>query len=468
MPLALITYCIVGCNTGAESGETMHVLECNTETGDARIIQTVSGVQGTTYFQIDRDRKNLYTMIGEKRETKSVGSIVRFAIDGHRLGAMTKLCDLPCEAPCHIALSPDGRTLGFAAYLSATCGTVGIDGRGLKTYVFPDDAMGSRKDRQQKAYAHQAVFTDPQGVGPAMMGVVDLGCDRIRFFDPATMKPNVFEIRFDSGDGPRHAIFAPGSGNRVLYVVDELGSTVSSFAFDGANFKRLGKWSMLPADTPLKPADTKAAAIKLTADGKILMASNRGDDSIAFYETTPEGTLKLKNIAKLAGKFPRDFELMPGEKFMVVGHKMSNEIQVYAFDREHCTLTPVHAPIPCWRPLCFKFLQPDTKAPSMQVVEIKTQEQFENEVLKSAQPTVVDFWATWCGPCRMMAPVMHSLAESRADLKVCKVNVDELGDLAAKYGIMSIPCVILFRAGEPKAQSVGFMKQEELVAALGL
>ena len=68
-----------------------------------------------------------------------------------------------------------------------------------------------------------------------------------------------------------------------------------------------------------------------------------------------DGTLTLKNVAKLTGKFPRDFELMPGEKFMVVGHKMSNEIQVYAFNREKCELKAVGAPIPCWRPLCFKF-----------------------------------------------------------------------------------------------------------------
>ena len=86
------------------------------------------------------------------------------------------------------------------------------------------------------------------------------------------------------------------------------------------------------------------------------MASNRGHDSIAFYDVDAEtGRLALRSIQKLRGKFPRDFELMPGEKFMVVGHKMSDEIQVYAFDREKCALKPVGAAIPCWRPLCFKF-----------------------------------------------------------------------------------------------------------------
>ena len=118
---------------------------------------------------------------------------------------------------------------------------------------------------------------------------------------------------------------------------------------------------MLPADFKQWDADgltlaSKAAAIKLTADGKILMASNRGHDSIAFYDVdTATGKLTLRNVAKLTGKFPRDFELMPGEKFMVVGHKMSNEIQVYRFNRADCTLTPVGAPIAAWRPLCFKF-----------------------------------------------------------------------------------------------------------------
>ena len=350
--MASIVYCIVGCNTGAPDRQTLHVLECDTETGAAKIVQTVMDIQGTTYFQIDRERRNLYTAISENGK----GAIVKFALDGHRIGAMTKLCELPCEAPCHIALSPDEKLVSFAAYCSATCGTVGINGKGLVTYTFPDDAMGCRKDRQQKAYAHQTFFTDPKGIGPAMMGVVDLGCDRIRFFETATMKPlPQCEIGFDSGDGPRHALFAD-TGNKQLYVVDELGSTVSSFAFDGVKFAKLGKWSMLPSDCTLKPTETKAAAIKLTADGKILMASNRGHDSIAFYDVAADGRLTLKNVAKLTGKFPRDFELMPGERFLVVGHKMSNEIQIYSFDREKCTLTLVGKPIECWRPLCFKFI----------------------------------------------------------------------------------------------------------------
>jgi len=346
--LASVVSCYVGCNSGSPDKQAMHVLSCDTETGAARIVQSVKGVQGTTYFQFDRDGKYLYSVIGETREGKTCGSAVRFAMEGDVIGGMERLSELPCEAPCHVALTPDGSRLAFAAYTSATAGTVPVCGGKPVTRVLPDMGMGNHPNRQKKAYAHCA-FSTPDG---KRLGIVDLGCDKIHFFDPLTMAPDeAMTIRFDSGDGPRHAIWA--NNGRFLFVVNELGNSVCSFAFDGKSFTRVGKWSMLP---PGFDGETKASAIKLTKDGKILMASNRGHDSIAFFAVDEAtGKLTLRNVAALSGKFPRDFELMPGEKFMLVGHKMSNEVQVYRFDRAACTLTPVGAPISVWRPLCFKF-----------------------------------------------------------------------------------------------------------------
>ena len=365
--VASIVHCYVGCNTGSPDRQALHVLECDTETGAAKIVQSVKGVEGTTYFQIDKDGKFLYSVIGEKKALaagaasaglKTRGEVVRFPLNGWKIGEMERLCELPCEAPCHVSLTPDEKRVAFAAYLSATCGTVGIDGKGLKAFTFPDDAMGSNKKRQKKAYAHQTFYL-PDGT----LGVVDLGCDRIRFFDPMTMSPAaVPDIKFDAGVGPRHATLS--RDGKHLFVLCELGSCVYSFRCSPSDFtfQRLGRWSMLPEGYDRWEADgetlnTKAAAIKLTADGKILMASNRGYDSIAFYAVGDDGALTLKNIAKLRGQFPRDFELMPGERFMVVGHKMSDEIQVYRFARAACTLEPVGEPIAAWRPLCFKFLE---------------------------------------------------------------------------------------------------------------
>ena len=351
--LAAIVKCYVGCNTGAPDGQTLLVLDCDTETGAASVVQTVRGLQGTTYFTFDKAGTNLYSYIGEEVANLKRGSLVRFAIEDGLVGRMTRLAMLPCEAPCHVALSPNGRILGFAAYTSATAGTLSLLDGTLRTVVHSDEGTGPNKMRQKKAYAHCAFFT-PDGT---RMGVVDLGTDRVNFYDPVTLFPlPEMTIHADPGDGPRHAAWS--NDGRFLFIVNELGNSVLSYAFDGMLFVRVGKWGMLPND--VINSLSKAAAIKLTADGQILMASNRGHDSIAFFAVDQKrGTLTLRNIAKLAGRFPRDFELMPGERFMVVGHKMSNEIQVYRFDREACTLEPVGKPIPCWRPLCFKFRPAD-------------------------------------------------------------------------------------------------------------
>jgi len=92
---------------------------------------------------------------------------------------------------------------------------------------------------------------------------------------------------------------------------------------------------------------------------------------------------------------------------------------------------------------------------------------FETEVLKSSTPVVVDFWAEWCGPCHAVYPVLERIAEER-NLKFVKVNIDENQELAMRYGIQSIPNMLLFENGAPKASAVGAMPKGMLERTLGL
>lgn len=92
-----------------------------------------------------------------------------------------------------------------------------------------------------------------------------------------------------------------------------------------------------------------------------------------------------------------------------------------------------------------------------------TSENFEQEVLKSDIPVLLDFWATWCGPCKMIAPVLSQIAEEQAGkIKVGKVNVDEQQDLTMRFSISSIPTLIVFKNGEITNKAVGFMSKSEI------
>lgn len=91
-----------------------------------------------------------------------------------------------------------------------------------------------------------------------------------------------------------------------------------------------------------------------------------------------------------------------------------------------------------------------------------TSENFENQVLRAEKPVLVDFYAVWCGPCKMLAPIMEELESSREDILVGKVNVDEAPDLTRQFSITAVPTIMLFKDGKEAKRTAGFMSREEL------
>ena len=101
----------------------------------------------------------------------------------------------------------------------------------------------------------------------------------------------------------------------------------------------------------------------------------------------------------------------------------------------------------------------------MSVVTI-TKKNFQKEVLQAKQPVLLDFWAEWCGPCQMLSPVVEEVARQVKDVKIGKINVDEEQELAVRYGVMSIPTVILFKDGQEVNRVVGLQSKQALLSML--
>ena len=101
----------------------------------------------------------------------------------------------------------------------------------------------------------------------------------------------------------------------------------------------------------------------------------------------------------------------------------------------------------------------------MSVININ-KNNFQDEVMHSDKPVLLDFWASWCGPCRMVSPIVDEIAAERSDIKVCKINVDEQPELAAQFGVMSIPTLVVMKNGSIANQAVGARSKMQILAML--
>ena len=101
----------------------------------------------------------------------------------------------------------------------------------------------------------------------------------------------------------------------------------------------------------------------------------------------------------------------------------------------------------------------------MSVITV-TKDNYRKEVLESTKPVLIDFWASWCGPCRMLSPTVDSIGKERPDIKVCKINVDEQYELASRFNVSSIPTLVVMKDGKRVHQSVGVRPKDAILAML--
>lgn len=352
--MKVVTY--VGTYTDAKK-EGIHIFETDTDAGTFRPIGLVGGIENPIYLALSKSKPLLYAAQGmpEFGDPAQNGAVAAYAVKGDTLLPINHK-PVGVTVPCYVALDPAEKALVFAEYTNAVAGVFSLNADGSIADVPPitvkHTGSGPDKGRQEKAHAHCSEVS-PDG---KYLCVVDLGIDRVKVYDFVNRSAGLKEvepltIKSAGGAGPRHILFHPNK--KFAFLLHELNNTVSSFAYTGDAFVHIQTLDTIPSGFR---DFSKAAAIKFSADGQRLFTSNRGHDSIStFAVDTATGKMERLAISKLAGKFPRDFEFMPGGKFVLLGHETSNELFSYAYDAATGMFAPAHGPYVLNRPVYVKF-----------------------------------------------------------------------------------------------------------------
>lgn len=336
----------------------IHVLEIDGATGALSPLSVVPGVDNPLYFAADRGRGLLYVACGAVPggDRMSNGAVAVYKIGGDGGLCLLDMRATGFSVPCHISLDGGRSVLMYAEYAFAHAGVIGLEADGSFApgggVSVRHEGSGPNPDRQEAAHVHCAVAAP----GDGLMMVCDLGLDAVLAYDLGSLAGGRLERRPGSdfrtapGAGPRHIVF--GGDGRFAYLVNELDSTVQALAFDGEKLEGLQTLPMLP---PVVLGDSKAAAIRLSPGGRWLLASNRGHDSISAYRVGRDGLLSGPVVSRLTGRFPRDFAFVPDSRFLLVGHKLSNELAVYEFDDRNGLVSRAPGSYAMDRPLAIEF-----------------------------------------------------------------------------------------------------------------
>ena len=353
-------HCLAYIGTFAEQSEIVGIaiLDVNLDTGELTLAGHSEMIEKPTYLALSADWKHLYATIETDRyEGQPGGGVASFLIG--RDGSLSLQSRNPShgEFPCHISVD-HANTVAFASnYGSGTAVAYRLDPDGS---LLPEPRMirhsgsGPDPDRQTRPHVHCSVFSPDE----RYLCVCDLGLDKVMLYDFSRGKGDmslVGTLSVSPGDGPRHIVFN-NTGDRA-YVLSEMGCQVFVFSYDRSD------GSFLPLQTiPTLPpgvSGSSCSAIRLTPDGQLLMASNRGHDSITVFRVLPDGQLRVIAHNPTMGQTPRDFNITPNGKFVIVGNQDSNEVKVFPLDAETGLFSFPGCSLEIPGPVCVLFYQPD-------------------------------------------------------------------------------------------------------------
>lgn len=337
------SFYIAACGTSDSSGVYRYAIENGTLRRLGFYRQNCA-----SYLTFSENKRTLFVIL----EGKEFGGLASYSVAED--GSLEKRSEFltPGEGCCHLAMAPGGRYVYAANYRDGALVRFSLSGdtiTGAET-VAKHTGHGPDADRQEAPHIHYTIVTPDR----KYLCTVDLGIDCIDAY-PFTadgdidVSKAIRSVIQPAGSGPRHFIFA--ADGRTVYLVNELANTVMVLDYDDGHFairQTLSTlWSVENVDF------SKASAIRLSPDGRYLLASNRGCDSIAVYAVGADGLLAQRSLVKVPGSFPRDFNFLPDGDYILAGCENSSDAFLYRFNASSGELAledKVISQIP--RPIC--------------------------------------------------------------------------------------------------------------------
>ena len=324
--------------------------ELDLATGQITLKDTFKTAPGPGFISISPNKKNLYAVTSDNK-------IYAYAIDtDHKLSYLN---NQPSEGinPCHVSVDPSGKMAFVSNYTGGSFSAYTLAGDGKvnpPTYTQQFSGTGPNTKRQEKSHAHFTA-TSPNG---KFVYTVDLGSDHVMNYvvNPQTgvLKVNPAQASFEAkpGSGPRHFVISASGKN--MYILNELDVTVTACSINEAGvITKIADYPTIPTD--FKEPNT-SAAIHLHPNGKFVYTSNRGHNSISAFRIKADGTLEKVDEQTQAIKTPRDFNIDPTGKYMIVANQDKDNLVVYEINPKTGKLTFKQESISVRLPICIAFL----------------------------------------------------------------------------------------------------------------